>query len=142
MKVGKIKNKLNRGFTTIDIIISIAIIMIFTSIITALFYNFYITTTARSRNAMATNYIISVIEKVKTMDYDEVNTSRVNTLISDWTNNKTISSGYTITSEVTPYNSTAGNEDKENIIKILKVTVKYKIGANQEKIEISTLITK
>jgi Tfp pilus assembly protein PilE len=142
MKTKNLKNKLNRGFTTIDIAIGVVIIMVFTSIITTLFYNFYITTTSRNRNAMATNCLIDVIEQVKIMNYDEVNNDSVNTVIENLINDKSIPNGYTVTSDVTKYNSTQGNTDKIDVIKILKVTLKYSVGNKEEKVEISTLLTR
>jgi type II secretory pathway pseudopilin PulG len=142
MKIKSLKNKLNRGFTTIDIVVSVTIVMIFTAIITTLFYNFYLTTTARNRNAVATNCLIDVIEQVKMMSYADVSDSTVNSLVEKLTNNKTIPKGYTVTSNVTKYNSTTGNTSKKDVIKILNVTVSYLVGSREEKIEISTLITK
>jgi hypothetical protein len=142
MKTKNLKNKFNGGFSTADIVIGVGIIFIFTSIISTLFYNFYISTTARNRNAIATNCLIDVIEQTKMMSYTDVNDDSVDALIEKLTNNKTIPNGYTVTADVTKYNETSGNTEKSDIIKILKVSVNYSVGSKVEKIEISTLITK
>ena len=136
------KIKENKGFTTSDIIISVIMIMIFVGIITTLFYNFYLTTSAKNRNAIATNCIIDVIEQTKAMKYDEPTQESVETLIDSLEADKTIPEGYTVTAQLQKYNETENNTDKKDLIKILKVTVKYTVGEKTEKIEISTLLTK
>lgn len=136
------KIKQNKGFTTQDVVISIIIIVIFVSIITTLFYNFYISTSAKNRNAIALNCIIDVIEQAKMLNYDELDQTKIEELLETLTSNKTIPNGYEVNVELQKYNEIAGNEDKKDLIKILKVKVQYLVGQKTEKIEISTLITK
>lgn len=138
--IEKIKEK--KGFTTADIAISIVIITIFVGIIATLFYNFYITASAKNRNAIATNCLIDVIEQTKSMKYDEVDKQSVNLLIEQLVEDKTIPGGYTVTGEVQNYNELEGNTQKKDLIKILTVKVEYTVGEKTEKIQISTLITK
>ncbi len=71
----------NKGFTTAEIIISIAIIIIFTTIITSAFYNYYVSAQSKNRKTIATNIIIDVIENVEMMKYEETSQDTVNTLI-------------------------------------------------------------
>jgi Tfp pilus assembly protein PilE len=142
MKIKVLKNKLNKGITSIDVVISVIIVTLFASIIATLFYNLYITTTARKRNAIATNCLIDVIENVKMMEYSDVDDSGVSKVVQDLINDNTIPQGYNVTSSITKYNETEGNTDKKDLVKILKVSVNYKLGSKEEKIEISTLITK
>lgn len=134
--------KKSNAFTTIDIAVSVVIIMIFIAMITTLFYNFYLSTTSKNRNAIATNCVIDTIEQVKMMDYDKVSTSSVTLLIETLVSNAVIPQGYTVNAEVQKYNETEGNTDKEDLIKILKVNVEYTVGQKTETIEISTLLTK
>lgn len=143
MKINNIKNKnininKNKGFTTADIVISVIIIMLFIGIITTLFYNFYITTSAKNRNAMATNYLIDVIEEAKILKYEDVDEEAIQSIIT----NLDVSEGYTVTATLQKYNEIEGNTDKIDLIKILDVNVEYTVGDKTEKIEISTLITK
>lgn len=142
----KIKNiqkiKESKGFTTADITASIFIIMILVGVITTLFYNFYLTTSSKNRNAMATNCFIDVIEQIKIMNYEEVNEESVEGVINSLKTNKVIPDGYTVTAQLQKYNETEGNTNKRDLIKILKVTVAYSIGEKTEEIQISTLLTK
>lgn len=136
------KIKQNKGFTTQDIVISIIIIVIFVSIITTLFYNFYLSTSAKNRNAIALNCIIDLIEEAKMLKYDELDQTKIEELLGTLKSNKTIPNGYEVTVELQKYNELEGNTDKKDLIKILKVKVQYLVGQKTEKIEISTLITK
>ncbi len=136
------KIKQNKGFTAQDVVISIIIIVIFVSLITTLFYNFYISTSAKNRNAIALNCIIDVIEEAKILNYDELNQTKIEELLGTLKSNKTIPNGYEVIAELQKYNELDGNTEKKDIIKILKVKVQYLVGQKTEKIEISTLITK
>lgn len=136
------KVKENKGFTSTDIVISIIIIIIFVGLITTLFYNFYISTSAKNRNAIALNCIIDVIEQAKMLKYDELNQDKLNELLQNLATNKTIPNGYTVSANLKKYNELEGNENKKDLIKILNVKVEYLVGQKNEKIEISTLITK
>lgn len=147
MKNRILKIKQNKGFTTADIVVSIIVIMIFVGMITTLFYNFYLSTSAKNRNAMATNYIIDVIEEIKSMEYDSVQTDNetshsINGLIETLEAKKGIPKEYTITGEVQKYNETLGNTDKKDLVKILTIRAEYTLGNKTEKIEISTLLIK
>lgn len=132
----------NKGFTSQDVVISIIIIVIFVSIITTLFYNFYISTSAKNRNAIALNCIIDVIEQTKMLNYDELDQAKIEELLNTLKLDRTIPNGYEVSVELQKYNELEGNTDKKDLIKILKVKVQYLVGQKTEKIEISTLITK
>lgn len=142
MKKIATKIRQNKGFTSQDVVISIIIIVIFVSIITTLFYNFYISTSAKNRNAIALNCIIDVIEQAKMLNYDELDQTKIEELLGTLKSNKTIPNGYEVSVEIQKYNELEGNTDKKDLIKILKVKVQYLVGQKTEKIEISTLITK
>ena len=49
MKIRVQNIKKNKGFTTADIVVAIVVLMIFVGMITTLFYNFYLSTTAKNR---------------------------------------------------------------------------------------------
>lgn len=136
------KIKQNKGFTQTDIVISIIIIIIFVSLITTLFYNFYISTSAKNRNSIALNCIIDVIEEAKMLNYDELGQEKIDELLDTLRLDKTIPNGYDVSVELQKYNELEGNTDKKDLIKILKIKVQYLVGQKNEKIEISTLITK
>lgn len=147
MKIRVQNIKKNKGFTTADIVVAIVVLMIFVGMITTLFYNFYLSTTAKNRNAMATNYIVDVIEEIKAMNYDEIQSdtqdnNSINGLIQQLEASKQIPDQYTITGEMQKYNETPGNTDKKDLVKILTVRVEYMVGKKTEKIEMTTLVTK
>ena len=125
-----------------DVVISIVIIIIFVGIITTLFYNFYLSTSAKNRNAIALNCIIDVIEQAKMLNYDELEQTKIEELLGTLKSNKTIPNGYEVNAELQKYNELDSNTDKKDLIKILKVKIQYLVGQKTEKIEISTLITK
>ncbi len=136
------KIKESKGFTTADVVVSVSTIVIFIGLITSLFYNFYLTATAKNRNAIATNCLIDVIEEVKLMKYEEIENNKIDLLIETLEANQTIPKGYQVNATIQPYNEIQGNENKSDLIKILKVTVNYTVQDKNEKIEISTVITK
>lgn len=138
------KNKMydNKGVTTADIVASVLIIIVFISVITTSFYNYYLSTTSESRAAMATNCVIDVIENVEAMDYEDVEQASVDELVQGFVEDGTIPSGYTLTAQLQKYNELEGNADKKDLIKILKVNVKYTINEKEENFEVTRLITK
>lgn len=140
-----LKNKIytnSKGFTTAEIIISVIIIVLFVSLITSSFYNYYISIQSKNRRTVATNSIIDVIENVEMMEYDNITEETINNLINTLINEGTIPSGYTVTATLKKYNETEGNADKKDLIKILKVRANYTINNRQENLEITRLITK
>lgn len=138
--MGKIKSE--KGFTLQDIIIALIVTMMFVSIIGTAFYNFYISTVARNRSAMATNCAIDIIESIEKMNYDKVNNDTVNLIVQGLISDKKIPTGYNVETNITKYNETEGNQNKEDIIKILKLNIGYTVGNKNEKFEITRLITK
>ena len=77
----KVKLKNNKGFTTIDISISIIIIILFVSIISTAYYNYYISITRKNREAQAINIIIDVIENIEKMNYEDITQEEISKLI-------------------------------------------------------------
>lgn len=132
----------NKGVTTADLVVAIIIIIMFVSIITTAFYNYYESIQSKNRKTIATNALIDVIENVEMLNYDDVTTEAVNNVITTLTKDGSIQSGYTLTATLQNYNETQGNTDKLDLVKILNVKVEYSIGNKKENIEMKTLITK
>lgn len=136
----KLKN--NKGITGVDIAISTTIIIVFISFISALFYNVGTTSKKIERKTVATDFAINIIEAMKTSSFTnleptenaekenfvDLTQEQINSLIS-----KNIPDGYKISIYIEDYNN-------ENIIKIIKVKVTYKIGKNTEDVTIETLV--
>ena len=141
-EMNKQKLKSNKGITTGDIIISVIIIIMFISIITTSFYNYYLSTQSKTRRTMATNALIDIIENVEMMEYSTVNEEAINTLIEGFITDGTIPSGYNVNFTLTNYNETENNTDKLDLIKILNVKVSYILNDKEETFEITRLITK
>lgn len=143
MKMNKaIKLKENKGFAATDITIAVIIILIFVSIITTAYYNYYLTITSKNRNAIATNCIIDVIENAEMMDYEDITEDTLKAKIQELYDNNTLPQQYKVTALVEKYNETDGNTNKKDLIKKITVTVQYEIGKKTQNLEISTLITK
>lgn len=137
------KSTSNKGFTTAEIIISIIIIILFTSVIVSAYYNYYISVQSKNRKTIATNIIIDIIENVEIMKYDDVNQDSINILIEELKNNGTIfKTGYTVTATLQKYNEIEGNQDKQDLIKILNVKVEYLINNIRQTNEVTRLIIK
>ena len=138
----KKKYVLNKGIATGDIIIAITIVIMFVSVITTMFYSYYISITARNRANTAINIMIDIIENVKLASYNGLNDASLDDLITRFKNKGQIQSGYNVEANVQKYNEIAGNETKQDIIKILTVNVSYLVGDKNENLEIRTLIIK
>lgn len=145
------KWKENKGITTADIAIAIIVLVMFVSLITNAFYNYYISTAGKNRSAIATNCAIDVIEQVKKMQYDEIDTQSIQTLVKQMkTTGITVLEGsniyipepYTISTTLEKYNETTGNTNKKDVIKKLTIKVEYMVGKKIQSIEMSKLITK
>ena len=130
-----------RGVTSADIIVAVVIIMLFVSVITTGFYNYYKSIQSKNRVTIATNIVIDIIENVEMLQYDEVTKENVNNIVETLKLDGTISKPYTITVDLQNYNETEGNIEKKDLVKILKVKVTY--GDNDiENLEITRLITR
>ena len=136
MKTKKFMN--NRGITTGDIVISVIIIILFVTIITNSFYNYYISVQYKKRKRVAVNAVIDIIEGVEAMKYSEVSDTSVKALVNNIVNDK----GYTVTTTVQNYNEMPNNTGKQDVIKILTVQIKYSVNKKEEVFEVKRLITK
>lgn len=80
----------SKGFTTAEIIMSIIIIILFTSVFVSAFYNYYISVQSKNRKTVATNIAIDIIENVEMMKYEETSQNTVDTLVQTLKDNGTI----------------------------------------------------
>lgn len=132
----KLRN--NKGFTGVDIAISAVILMIFVSLITALFYNSSITSTKVERKAKASNIAIEVIEALKVTNFSDLVSTEENPMTIEQLNTYTsksinIPNGYNVKILIENYRD-------EDIIKTITVEVSYFVGKNTENVTISTLV--
>lgn len=119
----------NKGFTGIDISVSVIIILILIPTIFGIVYNMQKTRVKTERQAEAVDIATNVLETVKNTEYEEVTGSTY----SYEGKNKV---HYNVAIEV----QKMPNENVEDLLKKVKVTVTYPIGNETKSIDISTLI--
>ncbi len=114
------KIKSNKAMTMTDVVIGMLIIIIFTGILTSSFYQIYKYNISIKMNALALEYSIKILEDIDKMPYEEVN----NQLNDSLKENYKIREGYNAYIEIKNYNEE--DNTKEDIIKIVTLTIKYK----------------
>ena len=130
------------GVTGVDIAISIAIIMIFVSVIASLFYNVSSESTNLKRRAQATEYAIQEIENLKAKTMDDIANNELSYEIPE-TNPEEIAPGYNKSVKIEDYKELKGDDGiEENIIKKITVTVSYKVNGKSESITLEAMVTK
>lgn len=143
------KNKIKgqEGFSGVDIVVSIGIIIIFTSIIVAVYLNLHAVNMEVERTGKATNYAISILEKVDELYYSEVTQDNFKAKVIG--NGKhsvagiEIASGYIPNVKVENYNQTNGVANgKMDVVKTVYVTVEYKVGNKVQSVEMKKNKTK
>ena len=112
--------KSNKGFTGIDIVLSIIIIITFTSIIVSLMYSVKMENYRIKAMAISNIYLVETLENIGIADYDEIKSDNTDLFP------KEMSTEFEKKIEVTSINDE--EESKEDIIKKVKVTIGYKIG--------------
>ena len=112
--------KSNKGFTGIDIVLSIIIVITFTSIIVSLMYSVRMENYRIKAMAISNIYLVETLENIGIANYDEIKSDNTDLFP------KEMSTEFEKKIEVT----SISDEDtsKEDIIKKVKVTIAYKIG--------------
>lgn len=132
----KIKNQ--KGFTGIDVSISILIIIVFIGLITGLFYNLATTSARVERKTRATNLAIEIIEALKVTNFNDLISTEENQMTIEELNNLTskeinIPNGYSYKILIEDYQDSG-------VVKTLKVEITYKQGKSNENVSIETLV--
>lgn len=115
------KLKKNNGATMSDVVVAMLIITLFTGILTTSFLNIYKNNISIRMNALAVNYAIKILEDIDKKTYEEV-TNELNDSINQ---NYQLQQGYSASINIQNYNE--NDENKEDIIKIVTVNIKYKV---------------
>lgn len=112
--------KSNKGFTGIDIVLSIIIVITFTSIIVSLMYSVKMENYRIKAMAISNIYLVETLENIGIANYDEIKSDNTDLFPQE------MSTEFEKKIEVT----SISDEDtsKEDIIKKVKVTIAYKIG--------------
>ena len=125
--------KKNKGFTGVDVAISILIITVFISVISSLYINLYITNVDILRKEKAIGYATSILEKIDELYYDEVNNDNFK-IIENSNGSKNIAGinidrGYDVSVNIATYDPDNSDID---VVKNIDVKVSYEVG-NKEK---------
>ena len=139
----KLRN--NKGFTGIDIAVSVVIIFIFISIVSMLVYRVNSKSREIELRGNATYLAIDEIEQLKNNGYNLYGTKRQKNGDSIVCENEEIpgEEGFYRTIEVIDYTDLEGNEHKiPNIVKKVTVKISYMFNAKEQTVELSTVITK
>ena len=139
MRIKNLRN--NKGFTAIDAAIGVMILTIGISALGIIVYNTLNQVNSTQKNSVATFYAVQVLEKINELDYNDVYLAE-GTATSTGTNKiigLNVSEEFTVTLNIQNYNSTAGNTDKQDLIKIIDVTVSYEDNKLEKNINIKTL---
>ncbi|MCI9063742.1 MAG: hypothetical protein HFJ17_03980 [Clostridia bacterium] len=124
--------KNNKGFVGVDASIGILILIIIIPIMTGIIYNISRTNSEISRKNKAINIAINKIEEAKLSQasLEEIAEEKDGT--------------YKVKVDVQDYADTDEGKNrvppaKENIVKIVKVTVEYRVGKENREVTLSTL---
>ena len=133
-----------KGFTGIDIAVSVVIIFIFISIIAMLSYRINSTSKEIQLKSVAIYVAINEIENAKSKGLEEFEGRSVadgNSVVVE--NVETEKQGYYKTITVLDYTDLDGNADKtKDIVKKVTVKITYMYKAKEQSVELSTLLTK
>ena len=133
-----------KGFTGIDIAVSVVIIFIFISIIAMLSYRINSTSKEIQLKSDAIYVAINEIEDAKSKGLEEFKGRSVadgNSVVVE--NVETEKQGYYKTITLLDYTDLDGNADKtKDIVKKVTVKITYMYKAKEQSVELSTLLTK
>ena len=135
--------KNNKGYTGVDISIAIIIIMIFIPTLMAISYSIQKTSNDVKRKADAITIATEILETSKTIAYENLDNMEEESYISLLETKYSKEVSYDINIEVENYYpEEVSEEDREDLVKKIKVIVTYPIGNKTKSIDISTLRSK
>ena len=117
------KLKSNKGFTMQDIIIAMAILVLFAGTIGGIYVAVYKIQCETKLNAVATLYAIQILENIDKISYDEVTTG----MESNYRSLYNVPDSMNLQLDVSQY----GTDD---VIKIIKLTISYESSGDTEEI--------
>ena len=145
-----LKKKLinSKGITGTDAIIAIFLISLFTGIIATLSYNIYVSSTFTNRSVQANQYVIDFFEYVDRMEFEVATTENLVKYINDKNDSKISAKQLSDANNLTtPYkmeiNVELYPEDRKmDLVKIVSISLSYKIANKEQKIEIQRVKAK
>lgn len=130
--------KENKGMVGTDVSIAIIILVLFVAIITTIFYQIGMSNKATTRQAMATNYAVNILEQIALMPYEGENGFK-NATEEELTNiaKQYITKGYEVT-----VTKAKNNVDKVDLLQEVTVKITYPLGNQTKELQIKTLKTR
>lgn len=117
-KIVKIDIKSQKGFTMQDLLIASFIITLFVGIIATMMFNVYKLNVKLNSTTQMVTYAVQILEDIDKIAYEDVNAGMENNYINKFS----IPSGYNLKIDVSKY-----GENLEDVIKIVNLTISYKI---------------
>lgn len=132
--------KSEKGYTGVDIAIAIVVLFTLVSVIAMLTYNFNSSSKEIELKAKATELAITEIEKMKNVSFSEVENLRAN---AEYIAQEEIPDNEGFFRRVVIEDYADSNSDKmEGLVKKATVQIKYKFKAQEQVVELSTILTK
>ena len=140
----KDKLRQNNGVVEMDVMMAMIIVVIFITMISMITINLYSSLVAMQKSAVCTDYAVKILENAELLPYTD---DRLATgpYVKDYgqSNNEIlgiiVDTNYKVELDITNYNQTSGNEDKQDLIKILDLKIYYQESNLEKNIEIKTL---
>lgn len=139
--------KEEKGFTGIDIAISLIVITIFIAMIANLIANINLTAQDTNRKTIATSYAVQEIEKIKAQgyldSYDSKGRAKEDILKEEDIYNGSEFTGYNKKILIRDYVLVVNDTTKKsNVVKEITVNISYKVGNKEKNVKISTYVAK
>ncbi len=137
-----------KGYTGIDIAISVIVIFIFVSLITMLIYNFNSSADELKIKSDATYIAVNEIEKIKSQNFsDFLGMNKTTTVDKDGNSlvNQPVdgNEGFYRTITITDYKDINESADIiEDIVKKITVKISYMYKGKERSVELSTILSK
>lgn len=142
------KIRSQKGYTGIDIAISVIVIFIFVSLIAMLIYNFNSSADELKIKSDATYIAVNEIEKIKSQDFSEF-LGMDKTTTADKNGNSLVNQpvegneGFYKTTTILDYKDVNGDASIEkDIVKKVTVKISYMYKGKERNVELSTVLTK
>lgn len=132
--------KKENGFTAVDAIIAMMIVVIFVTIMSSVMYSVYIAQTESRRTAIALNYAVDIFERIGEMDYRDVTSESVLNDISNLTVTDVVSTSEGAKGNIGDYVVNLNVSEQYEDVKLAVVKISFKITAERtESIELKRL---
>lgn len=134
------KVKCEKGFTGIDIVTSLVLFMIASSVILAMYFNLYVNTVTIKIHETAIGIITDIFEKIDLENYDNITENKISELINSSGANEYFNeekNHSNITFKLQKYSDE--NPGIEDLVKKINVTIKYQINGTEKQVSLNKI---